>query len=91
MHQVKSTTKTGKAIVRQQVRIAKDDVRTVRFVQGPKQVMVTGHGLTKIVIKGNAEEGFVGKFKDHRGRVVEVEANTQDRAFVRAAKEAWTH
>jgi hypothetical protein len=91
MHQLKSQTKTGKAIVRQDVKIGKDDVRTVRFVQGPKKVMVTGHNLAKITIMGNAEGGFIGKFKDKKGRFVEVDGRTPEKAFQHAVKQAWKH
>lgn len=88
-----NTTKTGKSIVRQFVKVAGRE-QTIRFVAGPKQVIVSGKGLPKIIIAGTADAGFVAKCVPNPKKptkVVETVGKTAELAFVRAVKTNWNH
>lgn len=93
MNTQSNTTKTGKSIVRQLVKIGGVE-QTIRFVAGPKQVVVTGKGLPKIIIAGNVKDGFKTICRPNPKKptkVVETVGKTAELAFSRAVKQNWNH
>ena len=88
---MKNTTSTGKAIVRVNVKFGKGDVRTVRFVAGPKRVTITSRGLPKITLTSQAG-GFlayadvVRRKREHH--VVAI-GNTPEQCYKRIVRGAW--
>jgi len=93
MQNQSNTTKTGKAIVRALVKI-QGEVQTIRFVAGPKRVIVTGKGLPKIIVSGNSDEGFTAVCRPNPKKpalAVTSVAKTADLAYSRSVKANWIH